>query len=531
MQRDVANWINNCDRCVKSKKTAERTELVNIQTSQPLELVCMDYLTLEPSKGGIQNILVITDHFTKFSIAVPTRNQTARVTAEAIFNNFILFYGIPEKLHSDQGTNFCSKIVKELCSILGIYKSRTTPYHPMGNGVTERFNRTLLSMLGTLENSQKANWKSYINTLVHAYNSTVNDTTGFSPFYLMFGREPKLPVDVIFGLSRPYDEDKCTTKYIEKMKLRLQEAYRQARTATKSSKNRQKSNYDLRARAATLGIGDRVLVKIVSYDGKHKIADKWEDNPYIIISQPNEDIPVFKVRREDGEGRCKVLHRNLLLPIGTKFPIARPTPPTPKPRKGKEQRKDKDDISDTDSEFSFAGYPVMRRNSPQNSSSQHDDDHALTREASDADSEEDALHQDVPEDQPEEEDDEEPSTEDVEEPSIVDDETSIVDDESSTADDEIPTADENTFIADEDHSTADDEPQLDIERPVPAPRRSGRERKAPNWTKDYVMMAQGKPDWLQRATFLRGIMKDRHFDNVNSSVYQMAMLNIVSSLQ
>lgn len=353
----------------------------------------------------------------------------------------------------------------------------------------------------------------------------------------MFGREPKLPVDVIFGLSRTYDDYKCTTKYIEKMKLRLQEAYRQARTATKASQNRQKSNYDLRARAATLGIGDRVLVRIVSYDGKHKIADKWEDNPYIIISQPKEDIPVSKVRREDGEGRCKVLHRNILLPIGTKFPIARSTPPKPKPRKGKEQRKDKDDISEEDSEFSFAGYRVMRRNSPQNSTSQHDDDHAWTREASDADSEEDALHQYVPEDQPEEEEDEEPSIADDEtskaddETSIADDENSIADDEISTVDDEIPIADEETFIADEDHSIADDEPQLDIERPVPAPRRSGRERKAPDWTKDYVMMTQDKPDWLQRATFLREIMKDGHFDNVNSSVYQMAMLNIVSSLQ
>uniref|UniRef100_A0A8W8MPC3 Uncharacterized protein n=1 Tax=Magallana gigas TaxID=29159 RepID=A0A8W8MPC3_MAGGI len=178
----------------------------------------------------------------------------------------------------------------------------------------------------------------------------------------------------------------------------------------------------------------------------------------------------------------------------------------------------------------------MRRNSPQNSTSQHDDDHAWTREASDADSEEDALHQYVPEDQPEEEEDEEPSIADDEtskaddETSIADDENSIADDEISTVDDEIPIADEETFIADEDHSIADDEPQLDIERPVPAPRRSGRERKAPDWTKDYVMMTQDKPDWLQRATFLREIMKDGHFDNVNSSVYQMAMLNIVSTL-
>ena len=73
--------------------------------------MCIDYLSLEPSKGGIQNILVITDNFTKYAVGVPTHNQLAKTTAEAIFNNFILNYGIPEKLHSDQGTNFCSKII------------------------------------------------------------------------------------------------------------------------------------------------------------------------------------------------------------------------------------------------------------------------------------------------------------------------------------------------------------------------------------------------------------------------------------
>lgn len=147
---------------------------------------------------------------------------------------------------------------------------------------------------------------------------------------------------------------------------------------------------------------------IVAYDGKHKIADKWEDNPYLIISQPNEDIPVFTVRREDGEGRCKVLHRNLLLPIGTKFPVTDTSPPVPKPKARKANRKDKDvnhtnissSVSDSESEYSFAGYPVIRRNSSVDSSSQRDDDHSVIGDASDAGSEEDALNQDVPEDQP-----------------------------------------------------------------------------------------------------------------------------------
>jgi transposase InsO family protein len=92
-----------------------------------------------------------------------------------MFNNFILHYWIPEQLHSDQGTNFCSNIIKELCLLLGIMKSRTTPYHPMENGITESFNCTLLSMLKSLKNCQKSEWKSHIKSLVHAYNSTVHD--------------------------------------------------------------------------------------------------------------------------------------------------------------------------------------------------------------------------------------------------------------------------------------------------------------------------------------------------------------------
>lgn len=93
------------------KDANNRAPLVNITTTQPLELVCLDYLSLEASKGGFENILVITDHFTRYAQAIPTRNQTAKTTAEAFFNHFVVHYGLPKRIHSDQGANFMSKLM------------------------------------------------------------------------------------------------------------------------------------------------------------------------------------------------------------------------------------------------------------------------------------------------------------------------------------------------------------------------------------------------------------------------------------
>jgi hypothetical protein len=192
--QSVEKYIKSCGRCVRRKTPVnDKASLVNISTSQPLEMVCMDYLTVEPSRG-CENILVITDHFSKYSIAVATKNQTAQTTAKALYENFIVHYGFPGRLHSDQGRNFESAVIKELCALGGMTKSRTTPYHPMGNGLCERFNRTLLSMLGTLSEDKKNNWSQYLSTLTHAYNCTKHDSTGYSPHVLMFGREPLLPV-------------------------------------------------------------------------------------------------------------------------------------------------------------------------------------------------------------------------------------------------------------------------------------------------------------------------------------------------
>ena len=138
----------------------------------------MDFLKLEPSKGGIENILVMTDRFTKYAQVYAIKNQTAKTTAKVLFANVVVHYGFPKWLHSDQGSDFESQTIKELCQLAENQKSRTTPYHPMGNRIAKHFNSTLLNMLGTLEPVKKLDWKSHIGSLVHAYNCTKHDTTG-----------------------------------------------------------------------------------------------------------------------------------------------------------------------------------------------------------------------------------------------------------------------------------------------------------------------------------------------------------------
>ena len=176
MHIDVPSYLNSCPRCLRRKSQADQAPLRNIEVNQPLELIHLDYLKIEPSKGNIENVLIITDHFTR--------------------------YGFLEKIITDQGRNFESELIDNLCQVAGVKKLCTSPYHPQTNGQCERFNSTLLNMLGTLTLKQKKDWKNHVSAMVHAYNCTRNTATGFSPYYLLFGREPRLPVDVEFGLQR-----------------------------------------------------------------------------------------------------------------------------------------------------------------------------------------------------------------------------------------------------------------------------------------------------------------------------------------
>lgn len=316
MAKEIAHYIKNCGRCVVRKTLAGRMAPLNqITSSGPLELVCIDFLSIEPDSRGVTNVLVVTDHFTRYAQAYPTRDQKAPTVAKVLVEKFFVHYGLPARIHSDQGRDFESRLIKEMLKVLGIRKSRTTPYHPQGDPQPERFNRTLLSMLGTLDSGKKQRWSQQIATLVHAYNCTQNDATGYSPYFLMFGREARLPIDVCFQAVLDSGEAVTHPKYVDNLRRDLKQAYQLAMGASTKNHQKNKKAYDLTVRHQALEKGDRVLVRALGGNGKQKLKDKWNSLPYIVLDKlPN--LPVYRVRPEVGTGAVKTLHRDHLLSIG-----------------------------------------------------------------------------------------------------------------------------------------------------------------------------------------------------------------------
>ena len=193
---------------------------------------------------------------------------------------------------------------KELCALMGIKKSRTTPYHPMGNGGCERFNQTLLKMLGTLSNEKKVKWKDYVQSLVHAYNCTPHETTGFTPYELMFGRKPVLPIDHELH-TRDKEGHQTYTKFAGKLKEHIEYCMNLAHKHVFQGCQVQCYSYrpNTRAKGATLVEGDTVLVRKTAVKGREKLADKWLDSLHLVVEQPNKEVPVYKVKpiyRRDG---------------------------------------------------------------------------------------------------------------------------------------------------------------------------------------------------------------------------------------
>lgn len=212
-------------------------------------------------------------------------------------------YGVPERLHSDQGRNFESEVIAELCKMYGVKKTRTTPYRPQGNAQCERFNRTLHDLLRTLPPEKKRHWPEHLAELVHAYNVTPHATTGYSPYYLLFGVHPHLPVDSLLGHEQPVDTKQ---DWLVVHQERLTEAHKKAREFAEHKGAERLAPLNDKVYCPVINVGQQVYLRHRPL-GRNKIQDSWSPTVYKVIDvqgtthtvEPLEGGPIKRVHRAD----------------------------------------------------------------------------------------------------------------------------------------------------------------------------------------------------------------------------------------
>ena len=262
----------------------------------------------------ICNVLVLQDHFSKYVVAYVLKDQTACTATKTLRNGYFGLFGAPAYLLSGQGKAFTGHVIMHLCELYGVQKLRTSPYHAQ----VERMNQTIICMIGKLEEDRKACWSKHLPELLLTYNATCSTVTGYSPYYLLFGRRPRIPVDYLFPTLCDSPHQTKMEVSVVAMQKRLEEAFTVARCLTSEEVARQCRYYDRKAGAVALQPGDIVMVRTNGFVGKRKVKDRWEDGGFIVESQM-EDWPVYKVKCPTSDDRQKpkywILHRNCLLLI------------------------------------------------------------------------------------------------------------------------------------------------------------------------------------------------------------------------
>ena len=194
---------------------------------------------LPETARGNRHLLVIMDYFTKWCEAFPTPDQKASTVAEILVTRVFSRFGPPLILHSDQGRNFESNLMHEISRLMGIHKSRTTAYHPQCDGLVERQNRTIQSILSSFVSQHKDDWDNWVSLAVYAYNTSSHESTGYSPYEMVFGRDPRTPLEVDLGL--PLKHPCSQSEYVKSVRSALQSVTRSAQKHLLQSRNRQQA--------------------------------------------------------------------------------------------------------------------------------------------------------------------------------------------------------------------------------------------------------------------------------------------------
>ena len=313
MADDIKLWIRTCEICQLRKRGGRpaKAPLTMYLAGVPNERVALDVLgPLNRSSKGNKVILVMTDHFSKYTKVAAMPDQKAETVAKAFDREWISVFGTPRMVHSDQGSNFESEVFQEMCKLLQISKSRTTAYHPQGNSQCERFNSTLLSMMHAHARDNPKTWDVNLHHVVMFYNATKHTSTDVEPNRIMLGRNIDMPIDVTMP-ANPDVQPQSPCEYVRKMERELRSTCMATREHLKRAATRQKKYYDRDCNLYKYKEGDMVkLRKFVRKPGFGKFSDCY-DGPYIIIDILSD--VTFRIAKSP-DTRPKVVHHDHLLP-------------------------------------------------------------------------------------------------------------------------------------------------------------------------------------------------------------------------
>ena len=321
--------IKTCVHCLQHEVSLPKAPLHPIVATAPLDLLHVDFTSIETTLEPIQSprvttVLVFQDHFMKDVLAYATPNRTAKTITKFLYQGYISIFGAPARLLSDRDANFMSNVIDKMCKILGMRKLQTMSYHPQTNGLVKRLHQTIMRMIGKLGEDKKAKCPAHLAELTHAYNATHSAVMGHSLHYLMFRWRPRLPVNFYFptvgSTKAPMKE--ASAKHVDEcvafVQDRLRTAFREAQTQSMAEVCWQKQNYDQKIGAVNLKPGNLVLVKADAFKGRSRIGGKMIHVRWCIRSWHMSPLMKWWTNMEGHVSSTKTnffsLHQRLVFP-------------------------------------------------------------------------------------------------------------------------------------------------------------------------------------------------------------------------
>ena len=240
-------WCARCALCSSKKGPSQRQKapLVKYVVGSPMERIAIDAMgPFVLSDRGNCYLLVAMDYSSKWPEAYAIPRQDTETVAEVLVNEFVCRFGVPLELHSDQGTNFESAVFKEMCRLLGIRKTRTTPLHPQSDGMVERYNRTLKTQLSLFVEEHQRDWDKHEPMLLMAYRTAVHNATKFTPARMMLGHEIRVPIELVYGFPTLSDGSTNCSQYIQGLQNDLEAVHEFARKNLEISSEKMRKYYN-----------------------------------------------------------------------------------------------------------------------------------------------------------------------------------------------------------------------------------------------------------------------------------------------